>query len=751
MRNHSIPDVNIAAMEQMNTLHDLLKSYGYTDKEREVFLVRLLLCYFAEDTGVFSGCSWYDYLTMPLPGDPEPAVRFAMLRSVLSGEAGQKIPEVLSAFPVLGKGMFAEDLPLRPINAFFVPAVLAGKGIRWRDLTPAIFGALFQEITDQRDRREWGAYYTSEENIDRVIDPLFFDDLRGEWESCRGNRRRMKAFHEKLSQLTFLDPACGCGNFLIRIYQRLRLLEMSVIEELYDIEQRVLDISLYCHVSVNQFFGIELSSFQANIARAGMWLAQRQMDLLAAERFGMGWVMPAGIRSIGVRTANALLLDWAEVVSRETISYIVGNPPFVGARLMNASQKSDMKAVFGSFRAVGNLDYVTAWYRKAAEFMMGTSVRAAFVSTNSISQGEQASLLWDHLANAWHMRIDFAWRTFIWNNECREQARVHCVIIGFTDADNLRRGGQYEAGCRLYEGEQMRLVPHINGYLTAAEDIVIRARRTPVCGVSPMQFGSMANDGGHLILTEEERTELVRKHPSLRPYIRPFLGAVEFIHGKNRYCLWFPENVPEEILKLPEVADRIRRVRRYREESSRADTRKLALTPHLFGEIRQPEAGHMILVPRVSSVRREVIPMGFVESRFIASDAMLMIPYASEALFALLNSQIHMLWMRNIAGRLKSDYRYSASIVYNNFPFPTLTEDQEKQLAEAAEEILRARRRYAGSSLAYLYDPDTMPDLLRKAHRSLNVLAEEIFGCRGMREEQKLAMLFTKVRDMTGG
>lgn len=745
MDRAAVMEINLSAMEQMNTLHELLKSYGYTDKEREILLVRLLLCYFSEDTGVFSRCSYYDWLESPQPEAEEPAERFRMLFTALAGEGREDLPASLRSFPVLGRSLFAEEIPIRSMNAFFIPAVLAGRGIRWRELSPAIFGALFQEIMDQTDRREWGAYYTSEENIDKLIDPLFFDELAGEWESCRGSRRRMSAFHDKLSRLHFLDPACGCGNFLIRIYQRLRQLELEVIDALYDTSQRVLDISLYCHVSVTQFLGIELSEFQANVARVGLWLAERQMDLAAAELFGMGQVTPTMISAAGIRAANALTMDWSELVSRERLDYIVGNPPFVGARLMNASQKADMKAAFGTFRSVGNLDYVTAWYRKAAEFMLGTPIRAAFVSTNSISQGEQASLLWELLTGSWNMRINFARRTFIWNNECREQARVHCVIIGFSDADEIRKGSQYGSRCRLYDGNDLRLVPHINAYLTAAEDIVIRARRTPVSDVSPMQFGSMANDGGHLILNEEERVALIKKYPSLRPWIRPFLGAVEFIHGKNRYCLWFRENTPDEILEIPEVAERIEKVRIYRENSSRADTRKLAVTPHLFGEIRQPDEGHMVLIPRVSSVRRDVIPMGFVESRFIASDAMLMIPHASPSLFGLLNSQLHMLWVRNIAGRLKSDFRYSASIVYNNFPFPDLSGDSERQISEAAEDILRVRQRFTGASLAHLYDPETMPEQLRKAHRSLNVLVEEIYGCRGQREEQKLAMLFDLV------
>ncbi len=737
-------DINVQAMEQMNMLNGRFTEAGYTDKEREILLVRLLLLYFSQDTGVFSRVSFYECLTAPLPGDPDAASRLQMLFSALAGEHREDFPELFRRLPVLSRSLFMQEIPARAEDPFLLPAIMAGKDLPWGELSPALFGALFQEIMNQTDRREWGAYYTSEDNIDRLIDPLVFDELLREREACRGNRRRLTVFYDKLSRITFLDPACGCGNFLIRIYQRLRLLELDVIEELFDTSQRILDISLYCHVSVAQFLGIELSEFQANIARVGLWLAERQMDLLAAERFGTGGVTPTMISLLGIRVANALTLNWSDLVSKDRLSYIVGNPPFVGARLMNASQKADMKAVFGGFQGWGELDYVTAWYRKAAAFMMGTDIRAAFVSTNSISQGEQASLLWKTLRDTWHMQIDFARRTFIWNNECREQARVHCVIIGFSDADHAARGSQHQSLKPLFEGTERRLVPYINAYLAAAPEVVISARRDPVSEVPAMQFGSMANDGGHLILSAEEREKLLDAHPSLRPWIRLFLGAVEFIRGKNRYCLWFTQETPEEIYRIPEIAERLSAVQQYRAASSRPRTKEMALFPQYFCEDRQPQGGSMILVPRVSSVRRQIIPMGFADSRVVASDAMQMIPQAEPWLFALLNARMHMLWVQTVAGRLKSDYRYSASIVYNNYPFPELDTAAKKELSAAAEQILTVRQDYLGRSLAWLYDPETMPEPLRAAHQQTDALVEEIYGCTGQSEERQLALLFER-------
>lgn len=733
------------AMARMSQLNHQLTACGYTEREREELLVRLLLCFFAGDTGVFSEGAFFAYLSQGRVDGSDLAARLNRLFLVLAGQ--KTAEEELQDFPVISPFLFGEEIPERETDAALRLLLLNCREIPWGELSPAIFGAMFQEIMNQQDRREWGAYYTSEENIHKVIDPLFLEDLQRERESCRGNRRRLAAFQRKLAGLRFLDPACGCGNFLILTYRCLRELELSVISELHDTGQRVLDVSMYCKVSVSQFYGIEVEPFQARIARVCLWLAEQQMNCQAAELFGVVGRCDFLVRPVIIREANALTTDWAEVVRPEKLDFIIGNPPFVGARLMNAGQKQDMKLVFRGFHAVGNMDYVTAWYRKAAEFIRGTGIRCAFVSTNSLCQGEQAALLWKLLTEGFDMSIDFAWKSFVWDSGPGSQARVHCVILGFSDASLSRRGGQHLAGKWLCSESGRRRVPHINAYLVPAPDTFVLSRRKPLFPVPDMVFGNMANDDGNLILTAEERGRLLAETPGLHRFIRPFLGSVEFIQGKERYCLWLTGATREEIESFPEIAARVQRVGEFRSRSRRENTRKLALTPERFGEIRQPEEGYYILVPRVSSVRRRYIPMGFVPADWIASDAVLILPGADLSLFAVLTSRLHMVWVQTVAGRLKSDYRYSVSVVYNNFPFPSLTEEKRERLAASAQRILDVRSCFTGSSLASLYDPASMPTELADAHRENDRLVEEIYGVSGRTEEEQLIELLRRFRE----
>ena len=756
-------DINIRAMDQMAQLNDQLMQIGYTDKERETILVRLLLCMFADDTEVIDRGSFFAFIDKCTDYGTAGMEPLNRLFRVLGGREAapediefeeRRYPE-LAHFPAISTVIFDEQIPDRGLNAFFWLLLQNSRDIPWRKLSPAIFGAMFQEIMNQDDRKEWGAFYTSEENILRCIRPLFLDELAAERKAAAGNRRKLINFQKKLAGLTFLDPACGCGNFLILIYRELRRLELDVVKELYDTSQRVLDISLYCKVNTGQFYGLEIEPFQAQIARIGLWLVDRQMNQEAAEEFGIGSCLTPWIRPVKIHACNALNTDWNEVVLSEHLSYIVGNPPFLGARLMNSSQKQDMKNVFWGLRSVGNLDYVTAWYRKAAEYMMGTRIRASFVSTNSICQGEQASILWKEMKEGFNMTIDFAWKTFIWNNEAKNQAKVHCIIVGFSDAQVVSRGDQLKYKVLYVENQkeiQRRRVPNINAYLSAAPDIYVGSRRKPISDVPEMVFGSMANDNGHLVLSPEERSELIHTYPNARKWIRPYLGSTEFINGQERYCLWLKtEGESEEDFRLiPEIAERIKRVKNFRLSSKRDATQKLAETPERFGEIRQPKEGSYILVPRVSSVRRPYIPMGFVSSEWIASDAVLIIPGADEAVFAILTSAMHMIWVSTIAGRLKSDFRYSATVVYNNFPFPEVSEEQHESLEQCAMKILDIRSQYAGAPLSALYDPDRMPEDLKGAHRELDELVDEIYGCTGMDEEEKLVELFRRYRELTG-
>ncbi|MDD6213033.1 MAG: methylase [Clostridiales bacterium] len=766
-------DINLEAMEQMSQFNEELARAGWLEKEREVLLVRLLLCFFAEDTGAFTGTSLFSYLDTTKYGPKRLSRRLDLLFRALAGneiemrispEADLKAAEIdtedvevdpetmedvqeAARFPEISRAVFYEEMPDRSLDMFFWLMFAQCQPISWGKLSPALFGAMFQEIMDQQERREWGTYYTSEENILRLVEPLFLEELRNERLACRGKRKKLLAFQEKLAGLHFMDPACGCGNFLILIYRELRRLELDVLRELYSSGQRVLDISWYCRVSVSQFIGMEREPFQAQIARIGLWLTERQMNLEASEVFGIAGTAGDWVKPVRIRQCNALTTDWGEVVSRDKLSYIVGNPPFLGARLMSVSQKMDMKSVFMGFRAAGNMDYVTAWYRKAAEFMSGTEIRAAFVSTNSICQGEQAALLWKQMKYDFNMSIDFAWRTFVWNNEAKNQAKVHCIIVGFSDDSAFRRGDQLKT-CWLYSEKGRIMVPHINAYLSAAPDVFVESRRKAISPVPAMVFGSMANDNGFLILTREERKELVTSFPLTRKWIRPYLGSHEFINGDERYCLWLLGADPDEYSAVPFIAQRIAGVAAFRRLSGRDATRKLAETPELFGEIRQPSQGSYILVPRVSSMKRPYIPMGFVSSEWIASDAVLIIPGADKTIFAVLTSSMHMIWVKYIAGRLKSDFRYSASVVYNNFPFPELTETDKEELAKKAEKILDIRKRFEGVALSSLYDPSSMPEELLEAHRELDEQVEEIYGCRGWSEEEKIAELFRRYGEM---
>lgn len=740
-------EINQSAMQEMTRLHESLLVNDWQAHEREVFLVRLLFCLFADDTGIFPEGSFFRYVLASREDGQDLAERLNELFLTLdtAPEMRGNLSREMSHFPYINGKLFSEVLPSGRLDGEFRRTLLEGHAYSWGEISPEIFGAMFQEIMNQKQRREWGSYYTSEENIRKLIGPLFLDGLWEEFRQCRGRKQKLRDFHEKLTRLTFLDPACGCGNFLIVTYRELRRLELAVIRELYDIRQRVLDVGMFCRVQTGQFYGIEVESFQVQIARVGMWLTDHQCNREAAELFGMYYARIPLVQSAEIVQANALTIDWSEVIPPQKLSYIIGNPPFVGARLMNAGQKQDLRLVFGGTAAAGNLDYVTGWYRKAAIFMQGTGIRAAFVSTNSICQGEQAGLLWKNLKYNYHTGIDFACRTFVWNSEAKGQAKVHCVIIGFSD----RAEDAKEEEKLLIDGGNVRRVPHINAFLAAAPDVFVESRRRPMAEVPPMTFGSMANDGGHLILEPAEAEELMQIRPELAEVVRPFLGAEEYLHGRERWCLWFAGQEMERFERIPEVTGRILSVRRYREESSREATRKLARTPHLFGEIRQPETGSYILVPRVSSHRREYIPMGFLSARVIASDSTLIIPNADAYLFGILSSAMHMAWVRTVAGRLKSDYRYSASIVYNNFPFPDPDPMLRERISDCGKEVLAVRDREGGCP-ASLYDPETMPTPLIRAHRELDAAVDAAYGGGFRGEEDRTAHLMELYAALTG-
>ncbi len=735
MKNVSDAELNRLVLERMQRLSVLLTEAGYAKEEVTLWLTRIMICCFSDALEVFGQESFYDMLT------EQPEVPFEQrLNRLFAVLAGKETAENAGAgsLPVISRQIFSQELPAFPAGEEFEQVLLSCRELAFEEISPAIFGALFQNITDREERRASGAYYTNEENIDRIIDPLFMDALSAERKKLAGNRAGLRKFQKKLAQICVLDPACGCGNILLRAYMRLRQLELDVLEELYRNGQRVLDISLVCNVNPNQFIGIELDPVEAVITRICMWLTKRKMDLAAAAQFGIPEVLPEGITGMGIRVGNAISERWEDFVDREKLSYIIGNPPYVGARLMTPSQKADMKLVFGTLSGLGNLDYVAAWYKKTAEFIAGTDIRAAFVSTNSISQGEQASILWKELVYKHGMEIDFAYRTFVWNNITGGAAKVHCVIIGFSAAA-ARKPAKI-----LFDGEEKHVCGHINAYLTDGEDIFIMSRRTPIADVPEMVFGSMPNDGGHLILSETEKEQMLQEAPALAPLLRPYTGSEDYLKGRLRYCIWADGSVPDALLKHPLIAERIGAVRQYREKSPRASTKMLALRPDRFGEIRQPEAGKYLLIPRVSSVRRKYIPIGFMDADVIAGDAVLMVPAADKALFALMSSRVHMVFVRAAAGRLKSDLRYSASFLYNNFPFPEIDEFRRAALDAAADGIMAARAAHPEMTPAQLYGTE-MPADLAVAHRKNDEVVEKIFGFAGASDEEILAGLFRKI------
>ncbi|WP_430013962.1 class I SAM-dependent DNA methyltransferase [Microcystis ichthyoblabe FBCC-A1114] len=717
--------VNLQAAELMGKLHDCLKEIGYMGHNLEVYLVRLLFCLFADDTGIFNKGIFWEYIDLHTKEDgSDLAMHIDAIFQVLNTPEEKRLKnldENLTQFPYINGKLFEESLPLAAFDSKMRVMLLEACAFDWGKISPAIFGSMFQAVMNPKERRNLGAHYTSEKNIQKVIKPLFLDDLHREFEKIKGNRNKLLEFQKKIANLYFLDPACGCGNFLIITYRELRDLEILVLQELDKLDktgQLVTDISTIIQVDVNQFAGIEYDEFAVRVAEVAMWLIDHQMNIKVSNTFGQYFVRLPLKKSAKIVNGNALRIDWEELISKEKLNFILGNPPFVGKQLQNADQKADMNHVLGEVKGAGVLDYVTAWYIKASEFIQNSLIRCALVSTNSISQGEQVGVLWQELYQKYKIKIHFAHRTFSWSNEAKGNAAVHCVIIGF---------GSFNITTKIlfdYEdiqGESLVVQSNnINPYLVDGSDIIINNRSFPLSNVPLMRFGSMPRDGGNFIFTEPEKEEFFKLEPKAEKWIKPYTGAQEFINGYSRYCLWLVDISPRELKTLPEVIKRVDRVKNFRLKSKAAATRKFAATPTLFCQIAQPDTNYL-LVPRVSSERRKYIPIGFMNKNVIGNDQVLLIPNANLYLFGILTSEMHMAWVKYVCGRLKSDYRYSKDIVYNNYPFPENITDKQKQTVETcAQAVLDTRVKYPDSSLADLYDPLTMPPHLLKAHQKLD-------------------------------
>ena len=735
----------------MARLHDALKAHGYEGHPLEVYLVRLLFCLFADDTGIFPKDSFRNFIENSKPDGSDLSMRISQLFEILNmpEETRKKrnllSPELLQ-FRYINGGLFADPLPFADFNDKMRSTLLECCSFEWSKISPAVFGAMFQGVMDKEQRRELGAHYTSEENILKLINPLFLDDLWDEFERVKTTPALLDRFHDKIAGLKFLDPACGCGNFLIITYRELRRLELEILKMKVNSNQLILDVSSLLKVNVSQFYGIEYEDFPCQIAQVGMWLMDHQMNNQVADLFGMYYVRLPLTQSATIVHGNALRLNWGDVVSEYDLSYILGNPPFIGARMMDqgGQQKQEVEDTFGKIKDVQDLDYVTCWYKKAAEYIQNTYIQVGFVSTNSICQGSQVPILWGVLLNDLHVHINFAHQTFKWSNEAKGKAAVYCVIVGFA-CQNRKTKKLYSYQDVQGEPEE-NIVTNISPYLLPGGDFFVQAQKKPLCDVPEMKFGSQPRDGGHFILTPEERDEILRQEPELDSVIMRYMGADEFIKGKERYCIWL-HNAPFEIIKNSKILkERIAAVEKFRLESKAKTTNAYAKTPAIFAQIAHPYSDYLI-IPSVSSERRRYIPIGFLDKHTIASNAVQIVPNATLYHFGILTSNVHMAWMRTVAGRLEMRYRYSKELVYNTFPWPEPTEAQRKAIETAAQGVLDERAKYPSSSLADLYDPVLMKTTtLQKAHTRLDRAVWAAYGANWKSEAECVADLMERYR-----
>ena len=733
-------EVSIAAGEIVGLLYDAFyKQYANPESEHSLkslnkLCVRLVFCLYAEDAGIFGHHGmFHDYLK----GFDTRGLRKGLvdLFRVLDTKLQDRDPYLkddnpeLAAFPYVNGGLFSdENIEIPPFTDEIRDLLLvkASENINWSEISPTIFGAVFESTLNPETRRSGGMHYTSIENIHKVIDPLFLDELKAELDEICANpvertrTAKLRVFQRKLASLTFLDPACGSGNFLTETYLSLRRLENKILVELSHGQVTMYSASESpIQVSISQFYGIEINDFAVTVAKTALWIAESQMMketekiLLVPLEF-----LPLKTNAFIVE-GNALRVDWESVVPKSKLNYIMGNPPFVGARLMGKEQKADVNTIFPGWKNAGNLDYVCCWYKKASDMMQGTSVRSALVSTNSVSQGESVANLWKPLFDD-GVHIDFAYRTFRWDSEAKIKAHVHCVIIGFSVAAS-------STPKKLFDGDRYQVANNINGYLLDGENVFVESRSKPICNVPEIGIGNKPIDGGFYLFEKEEMEEFIKKEPSSKKYFRPWYGSREFINQKPRYCLWLGECTPAELKAMPHCMERVKAVREYRLASPSPGTVKLADKPTRFHVENMP-SGRYIVIPQVSSERRRYIPMGYMDNSVLCSDKVRILPNGNLYEFGILESNVHMAWVRATCCRLKSDYSYTVNDVYNNFIWPAPTEQQKAKIEQTAQAILDARALYPDSSLADLYDELTMPPELRKAHQANDRAVMDAYG-----------------------
>lgn len=733
-------EVSIAAGEIVGLLYDAFyKQYANPESEHSLkslnkLCVRLVFCLYAEDAGIFGHHGmFHDYLK----GFDTRGLRKGLvdLFRVLDTELQDRDPYLkddnpeLAAFPYVNGGLFSdENIEIPPFTDEIRNLLLekASEKFNWSEISPTIFGAVFESTLNPETRRSGGMHYTSIENIHKVIDPLFLDELKAELDEICANpvertrTAKLRVFQRKLASLTFLDPACGSGNFLTETYLSLRRLENKILVKLSHGQVTMYSASESpIQVSISQFYGIEINDFAVTVAKTALWIAESQMMketekiLLVPLEF-----LPLKTNAFIVE-GNALRVDWESVVPKSKLNYIMGNPPFIGARLMGKEQKADVNTIFPGWKNAGNLDYVCCWYKKASDMMQETSVRSALVSTNSVSQGESVANLWKPLFDD-GVHIDFAYRTFRWDNEAKIKAHVHCVIIGFSVAAS-------STPKKLFDGDRYQVANNINGYLLDGENVFVESRSKPICNVPEIGIGNKPIDGGFYLFEKEEMEDFIKKEPSSKKYFRPWYGSREFINQKPRYCLWLGECTPAELKAMPHCMERVKAVREYRLASPSPGTVKLADKPTRFHVENMP-SGRYIVIPQVSSERRRYIPMGYMDNSVLCSDKVRILPNGNLYEFGILESNVHMAWVRATCCRLKSDYSYTVNDVYNNFIWPAPTEQQKAKIEQTAQAILDARALYPDSSLADLYDELTMPPELRKAHQANDRAVMDAYG-----------------------
>lgn len=721
--------INIQAAQMMGKLHDKLKDVGYDGHPLELFLVRLLFLGFAEDTSIFEKRAFLEFLENKTSEDgSDLGSKLTELFQVLNTPFEKRLKnldESLATFPYVNGKLFEEFLPIPSFDSKMREILLECCYLDWSKISPAIFGSLFQSIMDKEHRRNLGAHYTSEANILKLISPLFLDELYEKFEKVKKNKKQLAEFHKELSTLHFLDPACGSGNFLIIAYRELRILELEILKILYS--ENVLDISSIVWCDVDQFHGIEVEEFPAQIAQVAMWLIDHQMNMMISEHFGQYFVRLPLKKSANIVHANSLQISWEDVISKEKLTYILGNPPFIGERYQSKQQRLDLENLFN---AKVKLDYVTAWYLKSSKYIQGTNIKVAFVSTNSIVQGEQVAILWKELFSNYGIKIHFAHQTFNWSNEAKSNAAVYVVIIGFASFDITNK--------KIFEYENINEEPfekeakNINPYLVDSNDFFIEKRSKPLCNVTKMQTGSRANDQGKLLFSEDEKNEFIQKEPLSEKYFRQVMGAKEFINSIPRFALWLEDVNPSELRQMKYVLQIIEDIKKFRDK-----------TPHLFGSIRNPKNDYLF-IPQLSSERREHIPIGFLDKSIIPLDPHFVIDKATLYDFGILTSKLHMSWIKYVCGKLESRFRYSNSIVYNNYPFPkNVSEKQKKAVEEKAQNVLNIRSQFSDCSLADLYDPLSMPPNLKKAHQELDRAVDNCYGSKLFKnDKERIEFLF---------